>query len=86
MNELIDLWISSGLLDSRVLLLKLFPRFFDLLYYLFLPLLHDLMDFFINLRLVVLNVELSNYINIWAILHDRSQILNPTGRSLVVVF
>ena len=86
MNKLIDFWVSSGLLYRCVLLLELFPRFFDLLDYLFLPLLHDLMDFFINLGLVVLNVELSNYINIWAILHDRSQILNPTGRSLVVVF
>ena len=72
MNELIDFWIGSGLLYRCVLLLKFLPRFFDLLHYLFLPLLHDLMDLFIDLGLVVLDVELSNYINIWTVLHDGS--------------
>jgi hypothetical protein len=59
-------------LYSCVLLLELLPCLFDLLHYLLLPLLHDLMNLFIDLGLVVLDVELSNYINIWTVLHDGS--------------
>ena len=71
MDKLINFWVSSCLY-SCVLLLELLPCLFDLLYYLLLPLLHDLMDLFIDLGLIVLDVELSNYINIWTVLHDGS--------------
>ena len=77
MDKLIYFWVSS--LYPSVLLLELLPSFFDLLHYLLLPLLHNLMDLFIHLRLIVLDVELSDYIDIWTVLHDGSQVLYSTG-------
>lgn len=43
------------------------------------------MDLFVHLGLVILDVELSNYINAWAILHDWGKILD-SARGIIVVF
>ena len=65
---------------------KLLLGFFYLLHNLFLPLLHDLVDLFVDLGLVVLDVELSYYIDAWAVLHDWCEILDSAWRGIIMIF
>jgi len=89
-NKLIDLRVSdcptSGPCLYAILFLKqLFLSFLKLFNYLLLPVLHNLLDLVINLGLVVLNVELSDNIDGWAILHYRSKVLDSRGGGLILI-